>query len=160
MNLTLGKAASIMICLLIVSCTKAPMLPEPPSPPKKFEVHAERSNNILLVSIDSDWPDDLPITVFISRKFMAHEIATSETATHEDGYFYAESELLGNWRLPRSIKIDAAEFIAEVEKERANGFRSDDPFDVLSADNQLVIQASGFPKNPDGSNQLRPDGSH
>ena len=91
----------------------------------RFNVQADLQEGTLTVCIDTDLPDDTDVEVSVSRLVHAKSEA-GPCAIH----YLSDKGKLSEWRSPRTVSLDHAEWWRELEERQRTGGESGEPFEV------------------------------
>jgi hypothetical protein len=100
----------------------------------QFEVSQLLSGETLTLSIETDLPDETELMVSVARGYRR----PGDTTAYSHAYF-AESSIVGEWRVPRRVLLDEQEWRnGLVEKQRLLA-RTGSPFSVGEVDDSVEI---------------------
>jgi hypothetical protein len=129
-------------CLaLLAACSDTQSESRSAAPPQalgivanQFEVNQSLAGEALTLSIETDLPDETKLMVSVARGYRE----SGDTTAYSHAYF-AESSIVGEWRVPRRVLLDEQEWRnGLVEKQRLLA-RTGSPFSVGEVDDSVKI---------------------
>ena len=99
-----------------------------------FEVKADLADGMLRVSLHSDLPEYAEIAVTVSRSY--YEVQKSERYSHD---YFSESSTVGQWKEPRSIRIDDSKWKESLREFQVELSRIGAGFDISSFGNSIDV---------------------
>lgn len=101
----------------------------------EFEIVADLSDDTLQLSLSTDLPDNTNLSVSVNRIYW--QSGNSEAYSHD---YFSESSTVGQWRSPRSIKIDNSLWKRSLEEHQKEMSRLGIGFDVSSISDTIDMR--------------------